>query len=173
MSRPIIERLLARLLRFLPPGRRDLGAALLAEAAAVEPPAGRVRWLMGGFWFVWREALMRPVLYGAGLLIGTAVVVTADRVGDSDDAGPVVLMVLLLTSAALGCVAPRRAWLAGLVPGAAIAVANLIYVTWGPARAHPMEPPGPGGAATLFVLVLPALIAAYLGAGARLVLRSR
>jgi hypothetical protein len=63
------------------------------------------------------------------------------------------------------------AWLAGLVVGAAIAVANMVYLTMGPARAHPIEPAGLAGAATLLVLIVPAMLAAYLGAGAAWLLR--
>jgi hypothetical protein len=60
---------------------------------------------------------------------------------------------------------------AGVVVGAAIAVANMVYLTWGPAPAHPIEPAGLAGAATLFVLIVPAMIAAYLGAAAAWLLR--
>jgi len=68
--------------------------------------------------------------------------------------------------ALLGFAAPRWAWLAGLVVGAAIGLANVVYVTWGPAPVHPIQPGGLAGAATLLVLIVPAMIAAYLGAGA-------
>ncbi|WP_030437346.1 hypothetical protein [Actinoplanes subtropicus] len=50
--------------------------------------------------------------------------------------------------------------------GAAIAAANIVYRTLGPEPAHEMKPPGVAGAATLLVLIVPALVAAYLGAGA-------
>jgi len=74
----------------------------------------------------------------------------------------------------LGFAAPRRAWVAGIVLGAGIAAANIVYRTLGPAPAHEMRPAGVAGAATLLVLIVPALAAAYLGAGAaRLTRRSR
>jgi hypothetical protein len=75
--------------------------------------------------------------------------VAVDRIGTSDDAGQVTLAVLLLVAALMGVAAPRLAWLTGLVVGAAIGVAHL------------------GGDPLLFVLVVPAVVAAYLGGGAR------
>jgi len=41
-------RLLAAAMRVLPASRRDLGEALLAEAAAVPPGRQRLAWLAGG-----------------------------------------------------------------------------------------------------------------------------
>lgn len=165
------ERLLATAVRLLPAHRRDLGRALLAEAAMV--PAGRRRtaWVAGGLWFVVKENAMRKPAYVLGLIGAAAVLVAVDRIGTSDDAGMVSLAVLLLASAALGFAAPRWAWLTGLVLGAAIALAELTYVTLGPAPAHPMSPAGVTGAATLLVLIVPAMVTAYLGAGARWLVR--
>lgn len=165
------ERILAASIRLLPPGRRELGRALLAEASAVPPGGRRSAWLAGGVWFIVREGIMRFVGYTMALLIAASVVVTVDRIGNSDDAGQASLLVLLLASVVLGFAAPRRAWVAGLVLGAAIALANMVYVEWGPALAHPIEPSGLGGAATLLVLIVPAMVAAYLGAGAAWLLK--
>jgi hypothetical protein len=160
------ERLLARLIRLLPPRRRDLGRALLAEASVIAPGRRRMWWIAGGLWFVVREGTMRAVGYVLALAVAVGAVVTVDRLGTSDDAGQVSLAVLLLAGALLGFAAPRWAWLAGLVVGAAIGLANVVYVTWGPAPVHPIQPGGLAGAATLLVLIVPAMIAAYLGAGA-------
>jgi hypothetical protein len=159
------ERVLGALLRLLPPGRRELGTALLAEASAVPPGRRRVAWLVGGVWFIAKESLMRLLWYGLGLLLAVVLVVGLDRVGTSDDSTMVVLLALLVTAALLGFAAPRRAWLAGLVIGAAVGVAHLVYVTVGPALPYQPSPSGVGGAATLLVLVVPGLLGAYLGAG--------
>jgi hypothetical protein len=164
-------RLLAAAIRLLPANRRDLGAALLAESSAVPPGARRVAWLTGGLWFVVKESAMRMAGYGLGLAVAVAVLVTVDRIGTSDDSGQVSLLVLLVGAAVLGFVAPRWAWLAGLVLGSAIAVSEMAYAAWGPPPAHPTNPSGVGGAATLFVLIMPALVSAYLGAGAAWLLR--
>ncbi|QIS20956.1 hypothetical protein [Nocardia terpenica] len=44
--------------RLLPPGRRDLGAAMLAEAASITPGPTRRRWLLGTGWFITKEGTM-------------------------------------------------------------------------------------------------------------------
>jgi hypothetical protein len=165
------ERLLAAAIRLLPAHRRDLGAALLAESWAVPPGGRRVAWLTGGLWFVVKESAMRMVGYGLGLAVAVAVLVTVDRIGTSDDSSQVSLLVLLVGAAVLGFVAPRWAWLAGLVLGSVIAVSGMAHAAWGPPPAHPTNPSGVGGAATLFVLIVPALVSAYLGAGAAWLLR--
>jgi hypothetical protein len=160
------ERLLAAAIRLLPEHRRDLGAALLAESSAIPPGRRRVAWLTGGLWFALKESAIRRVGYGLGLAAAVAVLVTVDRIGTSDDSSQVSLLVLLVTAIGLGFVAPRWAWLAGLVLGSAIAVSGMAYAGWGPTPSHPSSPSGVGGAATLFVLIVPALASAYLGAGA-------
>jgi hypothetical protein len=165
------ERLLAAAIRLLPTHRRDLGAALLAESSAVAPGWRRLAWLAGGLWFVMKESAMRTVGYGLGLAVTVAVLVRVDRIGTSDDSGQVSLLVLLVGAAVLGFVAPRWAWLAGLVLGSAIAVSGMAYAAWGPPPSHPTNPSGVGGAASLFVLIVPALVSAYLGALAAWLLR--
>jgi peptidoglycan/LPS O-acetylase OafA/YrhL len=110
-----------------------------------------------------REGLAASA-YVIVLLVTAVALVLLDRAASSDDSGPFTLLVLLTASAMLGFAAPRRAWLPGLVLGAVVALANLAYVTVGPARQHPIEPRGVGGAATLLVLVVPATLAAYAGA---------
>ncbi len=162
------RRPLAALLWLLPASRRELGTALLAEASAVPVGWRRFSWLMGGLWFVFREAMVRAIGYVVGLVIAAAALITVDRLGTSDDSGQVSLAVLVAGAGALGFLAPRWAWLAGLVLGSAVAASELLA----PAGvAHPADHLGPGGTATLFVLIVPGLIAAYLGAGASWLLR--
>jgi hypothetical protein len=147
-------RLLTLVLRLLPPHRRELGQALLAESDAV--PAGRrAAWIAGGVWFVISQSWLRVGGYLAGVLLAAAVLVTLDRLGTSDDAGQVVLAALLLVAAMMGVAAPRLAWLTGLLVGVAVGVAHL------------------GGDPLLFVLVVPAVVAAYLGGGVRRLLARR
>ena len=147
-------RLLAALLRLLPPDRRELGQALLAELSAV--PAGRrAAWVAGGVWFVISQSWLRVGGYLVGVAAAASVLVFLDRIGTSDDSSQVVLAALLVVAALLGLAAPRLAWLTGLVVGAAIGIAHL------------------GGDPRLFVLVVPAVVAAYLGGGARLLLGRR
>ena len=129
-------------------------------------PPGRARraWLIGGMWFVMRESSRRVVLYAAGVACAVSVLVVVDRVGTSDDSAQVSLLVLLIGGAVLGFAAPRRAWLSGLSLGSALAVSRLITAVVDPAAAQP-KPGGAAGTATLFVLIIPALAAAY-GGGA-------
>ena len=162
------ERLLAAAVRLLPPGRRDLGRALLAESAAV-PAARRTRWLAGGLWFVARESVRRPAGDLTALAVAVAALIVLDRLGTSDDSGQVILLVLLAGAALLGFAAPRWAWLPGLALGSAIAAEAALRVLTTTAPTHPAGPGGPtglAGAATLLALIAPAVLAAYLGAAA-------
>jgi hypothetical protein len=98
-----------------------------------------------------------------GYVVAVAVVLWTDR-SASDISNQATLLVLLVAAAALGFAAPRRFWVAGLVVGAAIPAAHIVYATLGPALPYEAEPAGVGGAASLLVLIVPAMIAAYLGA---------
>ena len=115
---------------------------------------------------------MRVVGYATALAVAVAALLWVDR-SPSDIANQATLLVLLIGAAVMGLAAPRRAWLAGLVLGAAVALAHMVYLTVGPALPYQAEPAGLGGAATLLVLIVPAMIAAYLGAGAAWLLRRR
>jgi hypothetical protein len=107
---------------------------------------------------------VRRWAYGIGLLVAVTAVIAVDR-SASDVSNQAALLTLLVAALATGFPAPQEAWLSGLVLGAAIPVAHIVYLTAGPALPYRQEPPGVGGAATLLVLVLPATAAAYLGAG--------
>lgn len=143
---------------------------------------GRRRWarLVGGLWFVVKENAMRVLGYGSGLGAAVAVLVTVHRIGSSDDSGQVSLLVPLVGAGTLGFAAPRWAWLSGVVLGSAPAVSGMVTALLDPASARLPKPGGAGGAATLFVVVVPALVGACPGVGAgslwrrrRLVGRSR
>ncbi|MEV5721726.1 hypothetical protein AB0L41_48415 [Amycolatopsis mediterranei] len=166
------ERLLTAAMRLLPRHRRELGTALLVEMSMVPPGRARWAWLVGGMWFVMRESALRVVAYGAGVAAAAATLILVDRSGTSDDSSQVSLLVLLAGAAVLGFAAPRWAWLSALLLGSALAVSGLITALLDP-TAHLPEPGGPAGAATLFVLVVPALAGAYLGVGAARLRRRR
>jgi hypothetical protein len=114
---------------------------------------------------------MRVMGYAAGLLGAVTTLVVVDRVGTSDDSGQVAMLVLLLGAAALGFAAPRWAWLAAIVTGCSIAVSNMVMAAIQPASPRTTHLGGVGGAATLFVLIVPALAGAYIGAGLRMLIR--
>ena len=91
-----------------------------------------------------------------------ALVLFLDR-SPSDVANQVTLLALLVAAAALGFAIPGLRLLTGLVLGSALPVAHLVYVLAGVQLPYPSEPPGLVGALSLFVLVLPAALAAFVG----------
>jgi hypothetical protein len=113
---------------------------------------------------------MRSVGYALGLLAAATMLISVDY-SASDIANQVSLLVLLLGAAALGLAAPRWAWLSALALGGCLATAHAIYLAAGVSLPYPMSPPGWLGAATLLILIIPAGIAAYVGAGAGVLLR--
>jgi hypothetical protein len=115
---------------------------------------------------------MRPVLYAFGLVAAATMLIFVDY-SPSDIANQASLLVLILGAAALGLAAPRWAWLAALVLGGSLATVHAIYVAANLSLPYQMSPAGWTGAATLLILIIPASIAAYLGAGAARLVRAR
>jgi hypothetical protein len=113
---------------------------------------------------------MRPLLYALGLLATAAMLVSVDY-SPSDIANQASMLVLVLGAAALGLAAPRRAWLAALLLGATLAAAHAIYLAASLPLPYEMSPSGWTGPASLLILIIPAGIAAYLGAGAAVLVR--
>jgi hypothetical protein len=161
-----VERFVALALRMLPEHRRDLGAALLAELSVVPTGWPRLRWLLGGLWFVAEESARRVIRYGSGLAAAAVALAVVDQVGTSDDSSQVSLLLLLVAAAGFGFAAPRRAWVAGIVLGSAVAVSEISVAAWSLDRARGTAAGGVPAAATLLVLIAPAFVSAYLGAGA-------
>ena len=166
MKAPFAERVLRRAVRLLPPRRRELGEALLAEAAVVPAGARRVRWLMGGVWFVAREAARENIAYLLGVAAAAGTVGVLDEFARSDDSSQVVMAALLAGTAALGCLRPRRAWWTAAIVGSSVALVSLADVATH-TRVDLPPPGGAAGAATLFFLLLPAASGAWAGAGLR------
>jgi hypothetical protein len=79
----------------------------------------------------------------------------------------------VVSAAALGFAAPRWARLSALVLGGCLAVTHVIYLAAGVALPYAMSPTGWAGPATLLILIIPAGIAAYLGAGAAVLAQRR
>lgn len=79
----------------------------------------------------------------------------------------------MVLSAAAGFAAPRSAWLAGLVIGACLALAHVVYRLLDLTEPYLLEPAGWRGPLALLVLVVPAMLGAYAGfAVARVVNRA-
>jgi hypothetical protein len=162
-------RLRDALFNLVPPRRRDWVRAALVEAAAVESPAEQASWVRSATWFLLKEALMRRVLLLAATAGAITVIVAIDR-SPSDDAGQVTLGAILLASGILGAVAGRRAWVVGIVIGSVVAVTHLVSLALQIPEPGVQLPPGWASTTSLFVLVIPSLVAAYVGAGIRGVL---
>ena len=115
---------------------------------------------------------MRQVLYLLGLIGAAAVLVWVD-LSPSDIANQTSLLLLLLGAGALGLAAPRWAWLSALVLGGCIAASHAIYLAADLALPYSMSPTGWAGPAALLILIVPAGLAAYLGAGTTVLVRHR
>jgi len=113
---------------------------------------------------------MRPGLYLLGFGGAVAVLVWVDR-SPSDIANQASLLVLLLGAGLLGVVKPSWAWLSGLGVGSSLAAAHALYLATGLPLPYVMSPSGWAGPITLMVLLVPAFLAAYAGAGAALLIR--
>ena len=115
---------------------------------------------------------MRPVLYTFGLFASATMLIFVDY-SPSDIANQASLLVLILGATALGIAAPRWAWLTALVLGGSLAAMHAIYLAARVPLPYQMSPAGWAGAATLLILIMPAGIAAYLGAGAVVLVQRR
>jgi len=113
---------------------------------------------------------MRPGLYLLGLGGALAALVWVDR-SPSDIANQASLLVLLLGAGLLGVIKPRWAWVSGLGLGSSLAAAHALYLATGHGLPYAMSPSGWAGPITLLVLLVPAFLAAYAGAGAGLLIR--
>ncbi len=109
---------------------------------------------------------MTRVTYGAALVAVVALVLWTDR-SPSDVANQATLAVLLLGAGLLGYAAPRRAWVAGVVVGASIAMAHAIGPLVGPPLHGPSASAGLVGVVSLLLLVVPGVMAAQAGAALR------
>jgi hypothetical protein len=121
---------------------------------------------------VFEVVIMRPVLYTFGLFASATMLIFVDY-SPSDIASQASLLVLILGAATLGIAAPRWAWLAALVLGGSLAAMHAIYLAAQVPLPYQMSLAGWAGAATLLILIIPAGIAAYLGAGAVVLVQRR
>ena len=167
-----MSRLRDVLLDLVPPDRRDWVRAALAEGDSLSGGPERTAWVHSTTWFLLKEALMRRALLLAGTAGAIAMIVALDR-SPSDDAGQVTLGAILLASGVLGAAAGRRAWAVGIVIGSVVAVTHLVSLALRIPEPGVQLPPGWASSTSLFVLVVPALVAAYAGAWIRSLLSAR
>jgi hypothetical protein len=114
---------------------------------------------------------MRLVSYLLGLVAAALVLILVDH-SPSDSANQISLLILVLAAVSLGFAAPRWAWLSALVLGGSLAAVHAIYFAMGLTLPYPMSPTGWAGPASLLILIIPAGLVAYFGAGVA-VLRTR
>lgn len=154
------------LARCVPPARRASIEAARAEAEAAPNAAEAEHWHTAARTLLVRGLLAGPVIDVVALAFVMAVVVVLNG-STSDVASQETMACIVLGSGLVGFLWRRRAWLAALLIGATVAGQHLVSL--------PLHLPEPGlhipagwlGTASLLVLVVPALLGAYTGAGCR------
>ncbi|MEZ5098668.1 MAG: hypothetical protein R3C15_02445 [Thermoleophilia bacterium] len=141
-------------------GHPDWAQALRAEIDAV-PPGQRLRVAAGMLAAAARLSRPRPLTM-LTLAAGIAAVVAADQ-SSAEAANQVTMLALLAASAITGARAGRAWPLPAVLIGASIPVAHLLAIASGHPAAFPQHPAGYTGALSLFVLIVPAAIAALVG----------
>jgi hypothetical protein len=148
----------------LPPERAEWGRAMLAELEAAESPRELLAWTAGGLATALRLRLRRPGtavwLVGVG---GSFALIGVLDWSPSDIANQTTLLALLVTAGGLGFAVPGARVATGLILGSAVAVLHVTYQLAGIQLPYAAEPAGMGGAISLLVLIVPAMVAAALG----------
>lgn len=159
------------LLRLVPGRRRPWVEAALAEAQFVNGADQQRAWNRSSAILLLREALMHRLPVVVATLGAIAVIAFLER-SPSDDASQFTLGAILLSAGLLGAWAQRRAWLVGIVIGSVVALTHVVSLAVGDPEPGVTLPPGWASTTSLFVLVIPAVIAAYAGAALRHLLSS-
>jgi hypothetical protein len=170
------ERLAPRLARTLlrtavaglPPGRAAWGRAMVAELDAIERSGELMSWTLGALGTVlrlrawrWSTAVWLSCVAGSVALLGFL------DWSPSDIANQATMLALLLTAGGLGFALPGARVATGLILGSAVALLHLGYLLFGVRLPYQPEPSGVAGAVSLFVLVVPATVAAAIGGTVR------
>jgi hypothetical protein len=154
MIRRLLPALLARLLPLVPPDRRDLVHAALAEAESIPSGADRRAWLAGTtLWTLRclataRRITLMTVAVGGPILLCWVDLHSGRDIGAQESMA--LLLMLAFTGGALAGV--RRAWAPALPLGLALSVTHLAVGDQA------------GLALSLTVLLVPATFAGYAGA---------
>jgi hypothetical protein len=85
----------------------------------------------------------------------------------NDEVQPTAL-ILVLGAGVIGATWPKWSWVGGLVSGVCILLGHLIWRASGRPTPFPMQP----NVIAALIAVIPAMVGALIGAGARLMLRS-
>lgn len=113
-----------------------------------------------------RGIIFGPVLRGVVLcLVVVAIAVVNESA--SDLVNQLAMACIVGGAGLVGFVWMRRVWLAGLLTGCTVAVEHVVALALGVEIPDVHLPPGWWGSASLLILLVPALIGAYAGAGLR------
>lgn len=154
------------LLRSVSAARRSSIEAALAEAAAAPDVQEADRWRSAAKAMLVRGLLLGPGLRSVALCLVIFAVAVANE-SSSDIANQVTLALIIGGAGLVGFVWTRKPWLAGVLVGATVAVEHVIALALGVENPDIHLPAGWWSTTSLLVLLLPALIAAYSGAGLR------
>lgn len=154
------------LLRLVPAARRTWVRAALAEAEFVDEDGPRRAWRRSSIGLLLREALMHRLPLAIVTLVSVGTIAWLER-SPSDDASQFTLGAILLSAVLLGAIAPRRAWLVGIMIGSVVAVTHVISLAVGMPEPGVNLPAGWASTTSLLVLIVPAVIAAYAGSALR------
>jgi hypothetical protein len=141
---------------------------MVAELEAVEGSGELVSWTLGALGTVlslrawrWSTAVWLACVAGSTALLGFL------DWSPSDIANQATMLALLLTAGCLGFAMPGARFATGLILGSAVALLHLGYLLLGVRLPYETAPAGLPGALSLFVLVVPATVAAVIGGTVR------
>lgn len=154
------------LTRLVPPARRSSIDAALAEAASTPDVQEAEQWRSAARVMLVRGLIAGPVLRSFVLWLVVAAVAVVNE-SSSDIANQVTLVCIVGGAGLVGFVWERRAWLAGVLVGCTVAVEHVVALTLGVENPDVHLPPGWWSSASLLILLVPAVIGAYGGAGFR------
>ena len=155
-----------RLLRWVTPARRDSIEAALAEAEAA-PSAPEARsWRRAARALLWRGVLLGPIANLLALVAVISAVVVLNS-SASDVSAQETLLGIVLGATLVGFLWARHAWLVALAVGATVAAQHVISLALGIPEPSMHLPHGWLSTTSLLILVLPAMVGAYTGAGIR------
>jgi hypothetical protein len=147
---------------------------MVAELDAVESSDELMSWTLGALrtalgmraWR-WSTAVWLACVAGSIALLGFL------DWSPSDVANQATMLALLLAAGCLGFALPGARLATGLILGSAVALLHLGYLLLGVRLPYQPQPSGVPGAVSLFVLVVPATVAAVIGGTVRRRLLSR
>jgi len=164
MTGQLLVRVIRWLAPYLPATRLDLLTGLVTEAAAVPDSRARLRWLVGGLAFAARSAVTRTrISWLASFGATGALLYWLNGHVNDDIASQYCLALLLISGAAYGSrFGYRWAWFPGTALGLVLPASSLVMIALGTHGAR--QPSSAATAASLVVLVVPGVTAAYAGA---------